>query len=421
MSPQSSGTQPRVTPKRTLELADRCVKCGLCLPHCPTYRETADESESPRGRIALVQGWLGGSLPASAALFGHLDRCLGCRACERACPSAVAYGDILDAARAHQRAESGRLHGFLHRLGLELLSRPAGLRLLGYGAAAARLSGLLRLAAWLRLDRWRQLRPLLRLAPLLSPPIPPIPSRPGAGAETRAVNLFLGCVGRLAQPAALLAAARLLERLGWRVRAPRGQACCGALFRHNGHPRRAEQLSERNRAALGGAPTLAIASACAAELRLAGEGSPHAEEICAFLNEASWPASTAFSPLEKRVAVHLPCSHRNQLGGAGAVSALLARIPGVRLEPLGDNDFCCGAAGSYLVQQPEMAGRLLARKLRWLEERRPDILVTTNTGCALHLAAGIREAGLAIEVRHPVELLERQLEQPAEAPGDPAA
>lgn len=397
-----------MTPERTLELADHCVKCGLCLPHCPTYRLTADESESPRGRIALVQGWLGGALPGSAALFGHLDRCLECRACELACPSGVAYGTLLDSARAHQRAHAGPLRRGAERIALEILSRPAGLRLLGYGAAVARGLGALRVASWLALDRSRWLGPYLRLLPFLSPPPHATGAGPLATDTERTLNLFLGCVGRISQPRALEAATRLLARLGWRVRIPPDQRCCGALFRHNGFPEQADRLLAQNASALAQGPNLAIASACAAELRFSGTGLP-VEEICAFLGRIAWPETLSLRPLGLRVAVHEPCSHRHPLGDTQAVYALLGRIPEIRLETLPENAFCCGAAGNYLIRQPKMSARLLADKLRWLREQQPQILATTNTGCALHLAAGIREVGLAIEVCHPVELLARQL------------
>ena len=409
-----------MTPQSTLELADHCVKCGLCLPHCPTYRATADESESPRGRIALVQGWMGGALPPSTRLFGHLDRCLECRACERACPSGVAWGEILDSARSHQQVTAGGMTRWTRRAALELLSRRTGVRSLGYLAAAARRLGLLRIASWLGLERMKRLNPYLRLAPFLSRPNAQPEYHGQDSADITAINLFMGCISQISQARTLTAAARLLERLGWPVRIPDAQRCCGALFRHNGFPAQADRLLGKNAAALEARPTLVTASACAAELRQTAGGRLDVQEICGFLQQNPWPAEVRFRPLNSRVAVHEPCSHRNQLGQAQAVHALLGRIPGIMLKALPDNAFCCGAAGSYLIQQPEMAQRLLADKLRGLRELQPEILVTTNTGCALHLAAGIREAGLEIEVCHPVDLLDRQLETSAASPVAPA-
>lgn len=401
-----------VTPERTLELADQCVKCGLCLPHCPTYRISLDEAESPRGRIALVQGWLGGTLPPSGALFGHLDRCLGCRACERACPSGVAYGAILDAARTQQRRDAHPLGRWRDRLALGILGSPRWVALLGFGAMAARGIGAPRLASWLGLERWRALGPSLRLLPFLDRPrVRPRAFSDGAHPEGT-LNLFLGCVSRISHPQTLAAATRVLEYLGRTVHIPVGQGCCGALWRHNGFPDQADTLLRANHRPLGGHPTLVIASACAAELQGTASHGLQAEEICGFLERQPWP-STALRPLPRRVWVHEPCSHRYPLGGTAAVYALLRRIPELRIEALPENAFCCGAAGSFLLRQPAIAERLLQDKLRWLKQDPPELLVTTNTGCALHLAAGIRAAGLPIEVCHPVDLLARQLAQPA--------
>ena len=222
------------------------------------------------------------------------------------------------------------------------------------------------------------------------------------------VALFLGCVAEVTQPASLSAAALVLGRLGMSVARPAGQGCCGAMFRHNGFPDQADTLLERNAAALSGQRLVGIASACVAELRT-HSGLAQTQEICAFLATVPWPAGLALTPLPVDVLVHEPCSHRNQLGGNADVYRLLARIPGLRVAPLPDNAWCCGAAGTYLLQHPQTAGALLGDKLAHLARLRPQVLVTTNPGCALHLAAGLREVGLSIEVCHPVELVARQL------------
>ena len=223
------------------------------------------------------------------------------------------------------------------------------------------------------------------------------------------MDLFVGCVARTTQPGALAAAQRLLTRVGLEVRVPPSQACCGALHRHNGFPRQADQLLARNAAVLADRPLVGIASACVAELRT-HTALADAHEICRFLGSLEWPEDLHLRPLRNRVAVHEPCSQRNVLRDPTAGYDLLQRIPGISLVGLEDNAYCCGAAGSYLLQQPKAAQALLAPKVQAIQALGTEILVTTNTGCALHLAAGAREAGLSLEVLHPVELIVRQLD-----------
>jgi glycolate oxidase iron-sulfur subunit len=167
-------------------------------------------------------------------------------------------------------------------------------------------------------------------------------------------------------------------------------------------------LLQRNAEVFLGRPVVGLASACVAELHL-HPALVQVQELCAFLNQTPWPPGLALSPLEADVLVHTPCSHRHPLGGTDAVHRLLRRIPGLRLAELPDNALCCGAAGTYLLQHPQTAEALLAPKLDHLARLRPRFLVTTNPGCALHLAAGLREAGLSIEVCHPVDLIARQM------------
>lgn len=393
-----------MTTEKLLEATDQCVRCGLCLPHCPTYRLRRDEAESPRGRIALIQGLTSGALNPSARLDAHLASCLECRACEPVCPSLVPVGAIMDQARAHQTRNLPVWRRWAKRAWLRALANPGFMRLAQGLAAIYRTTGLNRLALGLGLGRLPHLYAYARLAAGLHPP--PSWDQPAQGEGE--VALFLGCISETTQPAALLAAARVLGRLGIATVRPRNQGCCGAMLRHNGFPGEADTLLARNAAALSGRPLVGVASACMAELRT-HPGLTQAQELCAFLATAPWPAGIALAPLPVDVVIHEPCSHRNQLGGNAEVHRLLARIPGLRVAALPDNALCCGAAGTYLLQQPHTAAALLGAKLDHLARLRPQILVTTNPGCALHLAAGLREAGLSIEVCHPIELIARQL------------
>ena len=402
-----------MSPEQLLELADQCVKCGLCLPHCPTYSQLANEGDSPRGRIALIQGWASGRLPLTAGLVEHLDRCLTCRACEGACPSLVAFGRLMDGSKA---ARVDLMPGWRRAL------RLARLRLLassGLTTLLARLHlhlGLGRLATWARMARWPGIGPWVRLARVIPSTASSVaPSTPRAPD----LELFTGCMGGLAQGRAIAAARALLDALGLRARIAPKPGCCGAMFRHNGFPGEADVARAAWARGPDDPPLVGLASACVAELR-EQPGGPKALELCEYLDRLSPPSDFDFAPMEGRVLVHEPCSHRNLLKDTGAVYRLLARIPGLEVHPLPGNAACCGAAGTYLLDQPEMARALLAPKLAAMAELAPTYLVTTNPGCALHLAAGIAEAGMAIQVCHPVELLERQRVARSEQPSSVA-
>jgi glycolate oxidase iron-sulfur subunit len=277
--------------------------------------------------------------------------------------------------------------------------------ILGLLGAAYRRVGGRRLGAWPWLSRWPRLRVLHGLAMRLRRPVRPAPAAPEPAAGTRSVALFCGCVARVLEPEVVAAAQAVFSRLGVVATVPDGQVCCGAMHRHNGFPEQADALLARNRAVFGGAEVVGGASACVAELRPAVA----AAELCRALLETPWPDALELRPLAGVVAVHEPCSHRNQLRDTAAVYALLERIPGLEVRPLADNQTCCGAAGTYLLDQPATTLRLADDKVTALTALRPRWLVTTNTGCAAHLASAAADAGLQVEVLHPVALLARAL------------
>ncbi len=396
-----------------LREADRCVKCGLCLPHCPTYGLSRDEGESPRGRIALIQGLAGGALAPGERLRAHLDSCLGCRACEAVCPSLVGYGRLIDGARALLAEKPGMAERALLAMAEDpsRLDRPAALARLAQRSgleALARGTGLLRVAG---LGRLAELLPPLAPAPEL------IPEVPALGAERGRVGLFTGCISRIAEREAMDALLWLLPRLGYAVRMPAEQVCCGALHQHGGRPEDAAELARRNAAAFADQGLEAIvylSSGCGAQLSEYAETQglelpAPAVEACAFLERAHWPPELAPAPLPERTRVHEPCTLRRVLRGQAAPYRLLARIPELRTEPLAGNDTCCGAAGTHMIRQPRIAEALRQPKLEALQESGARYLATTNVGCALHLGAGLRRAGAEVEIIHPVTLLVRQL------------
>ena len=401
---------------------DRCVKCGLCLPACPTYRRTGNEAESPRGRVALIQGLVAGRLQDSRGLRAHLDLCLGCQACETACPSGVAVVPILDAARALHRQRLPFPLRWPRRFWLRLLS-DRRLRTPLFRLATGWRRG--RFTNWLAEHGIAAISPHLRriygLVPDVFVPESGRTTHPPDTELLGQVTLFTGCVAQVTEPQVTNAAIRLLTRLGYAVSIPGDQACCGAMHEHNGEPAAARKLAQRNLEAFADPqypPVLSTASGCASHLRTysrlaempeADRFSSRVADISQFLCDAVWPAQARLKPLHARAMIHDPCSLRNALGQAKAPYRLLSRIPGLSIEGLPGNEFCCGAAGTYLLQHPKMSDALLATKLEGLRGDPPDLLLTSNPGCALHLAAGIRELGLEIQVLHPLQLIEQQL------------
>ncbi len=399
-----------MSPEQVLAEADRCVKCGYCLPHCPSYALSADEGESPRGRIALIQALIQGTVD-TPRLHQHLDSCLVCRSCEAVCPSEVRYGQLISAVRAIQ--SGNKTPGAMHRLGLTLLSsapyRPTLASLAGAyqrlgiaslvnrlgGAVTHRLHGLM--PADIRTETWKQVYPTTT-------------------ATIGRVGLFTGCIGRITDRPALLAGIRILNRLGYEVIVPSNQRCCGAMHRHAGDGREAESLARQNQDAFAGHQldaVLGVASGCSSRLvEYGGEDAPLAApvmDISDFLFHAPNIDQLKFLPLHKRVAIHTPCSMKTLQNGRSAPHQLLKLIPDTDLLELPENGLCCGAAGLYLLTNPDAADTLRKDKTDGLQQSQAEILITSNTGCALHMAAGIREAGMEVEVLHPVELLSRQL------------
>ena len=388
---------------RIAVLADQCVMCGLCLPHCPTYALDGDETESPRGRIALARALAAGDLEPSAANRLPLDHCLGCLTCERVCPSGVHYGELLTATRALLGPRPRRARALLG-----VLKRPR------------RLRALARLGAALGAPRWAP-----RLARLLPddsawgavlgalPPLPaaPPPSHPAAAATRGRVALFPGCVADVYETEAHAALERLLTAAGFApVRLP--ALCCGALDRHGGEAAAGARDAAAVRvawAAAGAHTLLTVTPGCLGTLREALPGVA-IEDAMAFVEREG--AALRFRALPLRAALHLPCTEVNVARADGAVRRLLARVPGLELLQLPAQPACCGAAGSHVLDFPQRARALRALKLDQVQALAPQRLLSGNIGCRLHLAAGLAERGSALAVEHPLSLLARQLESP---------
>ena len=410
-------------PDQILNEADRCVKCGLCLPHCPTYRLTRDESDSPRGRIALIQALVGGCVD-SPALHNHLDQCLSCLACQSACPSGVRYGPLIDAVRAtqpqHRSAGKRLLYRLLTRVPYFPGIRPA--------ARAYRRSPVRQLLRRISGSAFRRLDDLL--------PEYNLPTQewretyaPRSLPSRGRVGLFTGCIGRLTDQPALVAAIQALTAMGLEVVVPHNQVCCGALHLHNGLPETAAKYAETNCRQFNGLALQAIiyvASGCGVQLldypRLGAQLEPRVTDICSFLTHSRLLGPESFTPLAKRVLLHIPCTQRTAPGGSGDVLSLLKLVPRLETRALSETG-CCGAAGSYLLSQPAMADRLAQTVIESIGNDVADLLLTSNTGCALQLGANLRRNGIDLQVKHPIELIAQQLAAPLTAArpssGDP--
>ncbi|MGH8458278.1 MAG: (Fe-S)-binding protein, partial [Nevskiales bacterium] len=347
--------------------------------------------------------------------------CLACRACESVCPAGVPYGRLIDAGRAELAQRDPDRTRLIRWMGA-LLTRGWLRRGLGWLLWLYQACGLQGLIRRLRLLGSGHLARLDSLLPPLSRPSGWRPIYPPATAEYRGrVSLFTGCVSELAEQQALRDSITLLTLLGYEVRVPPAQTCCGALHQHNGLPGIAQSLAARNRAGFGD-DSLAIvgtSSGCTATLREYGELLPAADcesftgrvqDIGVFLARAEGWERLRFRPLAQTVAVHEPCTLRNVLKGNSAAYTLLGRIPQLKIQALAGNTRCCGAAGSYFLTETESADRLAADKLAAITQAAPDWLVSSNVGCALQLGGVLRRAGQSIPVLHPVSLLVRQLE-----------
>jgi len=395
--------------------ADRCVKCGLCLPHCPTYLQLKDEGDSPRGRIALMQGLAQQKLPLSEKLIGHLDRCLVCRACESMCPSEVKYGELIEATRINYINEAAKPGGRAADMMQRFVTEPSHRRNLSRLLRIYQNSGVGWLARHSGLLRPLGLKRLEGVLPKMGSALPTGHYHPPVGEQKGEIGLFVGCMGDSLDTTTIHAAIRLLTHLGYGVHLPAKQNCCGALHLHRGDIKKADALASENRSAFGELNIDALiycASGCGStlqQLEKIGSNDAPILEIGQFLTQIEWPASLELRPLNKQVAIHLPCSLNHVLKQGHTPEVLLSKIPGAKLVPLPDNQNCCGAAGDYMIRHPEIADNLRDNKLRELDSIRPDILVSSNIGCALHIAAGLRDVGLKIEVVHPVTLLARQL------------
>ncbi|MGH7334538.1 MAG: (Fe-S)-binding protein [Candidatus Rokuibacteriota bacterium] len=419
-------TSPTLTAP-SLDEIRKCVHCGICLPQCPTYRVLGEEMDSPRGRIYLMRAAAEGRASLSESFARHMDLCLGCRACETACPSGVAFGSLLEATRAQLRRSrpASRRHP-LERAIFALFPYPDRL---GRALAALRLYQRTGLRSLIRRSGLLAFASTLADMEALLPDVPPVIAipecTPGRGRRRGRVGLLTGCVQRHLFASVHRDTVTLLALAGYDVLVPPGQGCCGALELHAG---RVEAYHERAEALAAAFPDdldfiVTSAAGCGATMREYGHAWPaslavgrladRTRDVTEVLADADLPLGV----LEVTVTYHDACHLAHGQRVRTQPRALLARIPGLSLVELEDSDLCCGSAGVYNLLEPDMAGRLLAMKLERIAATGARIVAAGNPGCAMQIGKGARRRGLDLEVRHPVELLARAVLASKRSPG----
>lgn len=407
------------------KLLDQCVHCGLCLPACPTYAIFQTEMDGPRGRIQLMRAAADGRIEPTGAFQEHIDLCLGCRACETACPSGVQYGLLLETARtamveAQPQSRSERLIRWLalrqvmpHRSRLRLMAR------------------LLQIYQSLGLSTLvRKSRLLPKSMQTMEALLPPLSQHffdyskpaPALGEKRGEVAFFIGCVQDAFLNGVNASTVRVLQHNGYEVHFPLSQTCCGAAALHMGEQAFTRDLARQNIDACASRDYVAIinnAGGCGATLKeyahLLADDPAYAEQARTFvaklqdINEflAAHLHNPPTGKVDKRVTYVDSCHLRHGQKVVKQPRQLLKAIPGLTLVELQSPEMCCGSAGVYNIVQAETANQVLDAKMADVAGTQAEIVVTANTGCHMQMIYGVRKAGLQAEVVHLVELLDR--------------
>ena len=419
-----------------------CVHCGLCLEACPTYVLTGNENDSPRGRIYLMRAVKEKRLAVDSLAFEtHIDRCLGCRACETACPAGVEYGHLLEAARAEivrGQTKPAGIYRLLYFILKHVWSRPGRLRAAFSFARIMRDSGFARLLMRTGFAGGISKKFEFGLALLDGSGVSTASSRgsdgvdraggvpanrmhdPGTLPASTPVMLFRGCVSEGLFKRVNEATGRVLKVNGCSSQAPEAQVCCGALHAHAGDLEGARRLARENVEAFGvsDAPIVTNAGGCGAMLasysHLLADDEAYAQKARKFSArvrdigqqlEATGFRNGAYAGSE-RTTYDASCHLLHGQHAAASSMKMLWAIPDLNFTPLPDSEVCCGGAGVYNLLEPEMSEQVLVNKLRNIEQSGATVLATGNPGCHMQIAAGVKLAGLNLRVCHPVELLD---------------
>ena len=441
--------EPNPAVKRMRELMNmdelnNCIRCGFCLPACPTFRETGLEQASPRGRIALMKAAVDGHMQAGDELRKQLELCLGCRACEPACPSGVHYGELLEEAKEALEEHTKRSWGVRWLRGVTLrwlFVSPKRMRFLGRLIRFYQRSGLqsfVRRMGWLNILP-EHLRDMEAVLPEASPSGVVLEMGtfvPAKGKKIGTVGMFSGCIMDILFLETNKNTVKLLSEAGYDVVIPPGQNCCGALHAHNGERNTARKLAINNVRAFKDAGVdyiVSNAGGCGALLKeydhLLGDHvrevtpeevrwfASRVKDVSELLDEAALPDA---GRLDERITYQGSCHLQNVMGVKLPPRRLLQRIEGAEYVELFESDRCCGSAGIYNMVQPDMAGRILDEKMGHVAQTRADTLVTSNPGCLLQMQHGIRKVGLEDRMRavHLVDLLVEARENRTKAGAD---
>lgn len=410
------------------ELIDDCVHCGFCLSACPTYLETGNELDSPRGRIYLMKAASEGKIPMEGSLVTHLDRCLGCLACEPACPSGVRYGSLIEAGRSQieRRYERTSSEKFFRSMIFSLFPHPRRLKLMLPFFYLYQKSGLRRLlqsSGLLRIisDNLAQMEEMLPVvdSPHWHESLPGIIE--ARGEKRKRVILLTGCVQSVFFSKTNAATARVLAENGCEIIVPGGQGCCGALSVHSGRLSEGRDYARKLIDCFESTDADAVivnSAGCGSTMKEYGEiladdaeYSEKAEklagktrDIMEFLSEIGLTGE--LRELNLSVTYQDAC----HLGHAQRIKeqprSILRRVPGLRFAEMAEASLCCGSAGIYNLVQPEMSRSLLDRKISNLKDMGVDYITAGNPGCLLQIEKGIKKLGLGIKTAHPVEILD---------------
>jgi glycolate oxidase iron-sulfur subunit len=413
-----------------------CVHCGLCLASCPTYLETGNENDSPRGRIYLMRAVQDGRLPLGDTAVRHIDLCLGCRACEAACPSGVEYGELLEHTRDHIEKHYRRpaWQRFLRRVAIEkVFPFPGRMKL---ALLPARVIRAVRAEKLLP----KFVREALALVPDGARAVElPMVSSSATGPRKGRVGFISGCVMSVLFGETNAASVWLLNLAGFEVVTPPLQGCCGALYAHGGSLERARACARHNIEVFERHNLAAIvinAAGCGSTLKEYGhllrgdaQWAERADKFSAKVKDLTeWLVEIKFqvpgptvqgegvghSALRAqhsalKVTYHDACHLAHPQRITKQPRELIKAVAGANFVELPESDVCCGSAGSYNLTEPEMAGRLQQRKVANILKTGAQIVVTTNPGCILQLRAGLRKAGARVEVLHIADFLSRAL------------